>query len=306
MRDVVGAKAKTGQMLRGLVEQQGKKKKEMTDEFQAQVADAEHKMQAELRRKMSKRKRRGGLFGKILSGLAGFIPGIGPILSGLIGGISARKGIKDQQSHARGQIAKAQKYGLDPRFANTFLSSGAQDFKSKKKSMLDDLYAKTDVSSGDLLKATAMGGLSGYGIGKMASGFKAGFGDKMGGNIGKVDIQDISDVYKDTGGRMPIDRLSSKTGVGTTDLLDKIDIENLSDVMKDSTGRASLEKLFSPTGLAADTKGLTLLDRLKGGWQGAKGGFGDFTKLMGEDGKLSPENMQMLLMLLGNSADDIG
>jgi hypothetical protein len=258
MRDVTGAKAQTGQILRGLVEQQGKKKKEMTDEFQKQVAAAERNMQAELRKKMSKSKRRRGLFSKILSGLVGFIPGAGPILAGLIGAASARKGIKDQQSHARGQIAKAQQYGLDPRFANTFLSSGVQDFKSKKESMLDELYAKTDVSSGDLLKATALGGLTGWGLGKMTSGFGKGFKGAS------------AEVAPD------VSQMNPFTEAGKSAISE-------GPIIKDPT----------------------FLDKLKGGWEGAKGGFDDFTGLMGADGKLSPENLTMLLMLLGDSADDI-
>lgn len=272
MRDVSGATAKKNQLLRSLAEQTGKQKKSMTDEFNREMAVAEEKMQEELRKKMSKRKRRSGILGKIASLALGFIPGVGPILAGLLGAHTARKGIKDQQAHARGRIAAARKYGLDPRFAGTFLSEGAQKFGSQKKSMLDDLYAKTDVSSGDLLKATALGGLTGWGIGKMGAGFQSGFAAPS------------AEVATDS---IATDTIAS----GTPGAIGDISAGVLPGKI---TGTAEL--------IAQDP---TFLQKLIGGFKGAKGGFGDFTKLAGKEGALSPENLTMLLMLLGDSADDI-
>tara|TARA_R110002020_G_scaffold204652_2_gene408958 strand:+ start:11134 stop:11970 length:837 start_codon:yes stop_codon:yes gene_type:complete len=249
MREVGGARSKTGQLLRGLTEQSGKQKKAMTDEFNREMATAERKMQEALRKKAKKKK----WYEKLAPALLGLIGGpVGIALGGLVGGGQAIKGIKDQQKHARGQIAKARQYGLDPRYAGTFLSQGAQQFGSQKRSMLDDLYAKTDVDSSKLLTAGLMGGLQGAMGAKMVGGFKSGF-------------------------------------AAPTAATDSITTETIASGAPGAIGDISAGvlpgKITGLTELVAQDP--TFLQKLMGGFKGATGGMTDFQKLfsVGDDGK---------------------
>lgn len=177
MRDVGGAESKSRQLLRGLVEQEGKQKSKMTEEFEKQLSAAQSQMEAAL---AIKHKKKGGALGDLAPALLGLIGGpVGPILAGLVSGAKGITDVQSQQKHEEDKIALARQFGLDPRWGKTFLGSGAREFKGKKQRMLDDLLRKTDVSGKDLLMTGVMKGFEGYGGGKMLQGFKGGLGPKF-------------------------------------------------------------------------------------------------------------------------------
>ena len=143
-----------------------KQKKEMTDEFEQDLTDAQLKQERALQKDKKKNP-----FRTFLKVGSMFLPGIGPILSNAL--LSMEK-LKSESDFAKGQIYKARKYGLDAsKYEGTFLGSGAIKQKKQSDSLLDSLREDAKVSGIDMLGAAAKGAFEGYQMGKIGQSLTA-------------------------------------------------------------------------------------------------------------------------------------
>ena len=143
-----------------------KQKKEMTDEFEQDLTDAQLKQERALQKDKKK-----NAFRTFLKVGSMFLPGIGPILSNAL--LSMEK-LKSESDFAKGQIDKARKYGLDAsKYEGTFLGSGAIKQKKQSDSLLDSLREDAKVSGIDMLGAAAKGAFEGYQMGKIGQSLTA-------------------------------------------------------------------------------------------------------------------------------------
>ena len=143
-----------------------KQKKEMTDEFEQDLTDAQLKQERALQKEKKKNP-----FRTLLKVGSMFLPGIGPVISNAL--LSMEK-LKSESDFAKGQIDKARKYGLDTsKYEGTFLGSGAIKQKKQSDSLLDSLREDAKVSGIDMLGAAAKGAFEGYQMGKIGQSLTA-------------------------------------------------------------------------------------------------------------------------------------
>ena len=141
-------------------------KKEMADEFEQDLTDAQIKQERELQKKKKKNP-----FKTLLKVGSMFLPGIGPVLANAL--LSMEK-LKSESDFAKGQVDKARKYGLDAsKYEGTFLGSGAMKQKKQSDSLLDSLREDAKVSGMDMLGAAAKGAFEGYQMGKIGQSLTA-------------------------------------------------------------------------------------------------------------------------------------
>jgi hypothetical protein len=151
----------------------GIQKKEMTDEFEDKLAEAQKKQEAALAKKRKK-----DPFAKALGIASMFLPGIGPAIAG---GLLGMADVKDQEKFAKGQIAKARQLGLDTDlFEGTFLGKGAKQAQRESDRLLDSLYEQADVSGMDLLTTGIMSGIEGKAMGDLVGNITSAFKPQMG------------------------------------------------------------------------------------------------------------------------------
>ena len=146
----------------------GIQKKEMTDEFEDKLAEAQKKQEAALAKKRKKNP-----LAKALGVASMFLPGFGPAIAGGLLGIAD---VKDQEKFAKGQIAKARQLGLDTDlFEGTFLGRGAKQAQRESDRLLDSLYEKADDSRMDLLTTGIMSGIEGKAMGDLVGNITSSF-----------------------------------------------------------------------------------------------------------------------------------
>ena len=147
----------------------GIQKKEMTDEFEDKLAEAQKKQEAALAKKRKKNP-----LAKALGVASMFLPGFGPAIAG---GLLGMADVKDQEKFAKGQIAKARELGLDTDlFEGTFLGRGAKQAQRESDRLLDSLYEQADVSGMDLLTTGIMSGIEGKAMGDLVGNITSSFG----------------------------------------------------------------------------------------------------------------------------------
>jgi len=157
------------------------KKGQMTQDFRADVREAQEKMAAQLRKKRKKSPLEKAL-GVIAPILTAFNPLAGTILGGLTGAGSAIEDVKA----AKDNIKLAEDMGLDMnKFKSTFLEQGALDKESQFKGILDDARAGIDDDPLNFIKAGLLGAATtrsiGTGLSSIGTGIKSSLVDKAGG-----------------------------------------------------------------------------------------------------------------------------
>ena len=174
---LVRSKTMQDKMRGGLQIHKGK----LTQEFEEELMKAEMDAQRALQEKSKKKKGLGAL-----TSLLGFIPGVGPILSAAVGGISAATGAKESARKQRQMAERAKQFAtsIDPRWQKSFLSGRAAEYKSKAENLYGDILRKAETAedkAGSTLGMLATGvgeGLKQYAtgkaIGKATDTFKAG------------------------------------------------------------------------------------------------------------------------------------
>ena len=151
----------------------GIQKKEMTDEFEDKLAEAQKKQEAALAKKRKKNP-----LAKALGVASMFLPGFGPAIAG---GLLGMADVKDQEKFAKGQIGKARELGLDTDlFEGTFLGRGAKQAQRESDRLLDSLYEQADVSGMDLLTTGIMSGIEGKAMGDLVGNITSAFQPQMG------------------------------------------------------------------------------------------------------------------------------
>jgi hypothetical protein len=142
-------------------------KKQMEKLMMKEVREAEKKAQAALAKKKKKSKW-GGILGGIVSL---FNPIAGAVLSGISSASQAKSGAKHLLSQA--QLAKKHAMNIDPRWQNTFLGQGAEEYLTQAEKGYGDLVSQAQdaqMNFGDLLKTATVSGIGSYATGKALSG----------------------------------------------------------------------------------------------------------------------------------------
>ena len=167
-------------------EKKGKMKKDFQEEYQASQKEQERLLQKRRKKK---------LWEKLLP-VAGMF--LGPLASGIIGGLQGMYTARQDQKFRRGHISGARAAGLQDKWDNTFLGNQAMEIKGESDTMLDELRRKTSLSGLDFTKTGILGGIEGWTSGKLGDGIKEGIkAAKVAPKLKDVDLSEI--VVDDSG-----------------------------------------------------------------------------------------------------------
>ena len=163
---LIAASTKKGAGARALQAKKG----QMTQDFKADVREAQERMAAQLAKKRKK-----SPLEKALGVIAPILTAFNPLAGSILGGLTGAGGAIEDVKAAKDNIKLAESMGLNmDKFKSTFLEQGALDKESLFKTNLDTARASIDDNPLNFIKAVLGSAARAYSIGTGLSSIAAG------------------------------------------------------------------------------------------------------------------------------------
>jgi len=151
------------------------KKGQMTEDYKADVREAQERMAAQLAKKRKK-----SPLEKALGVIAPILTAFNPLAGTILGGLTGAGGAVEDVKAAKDNIKLAESMGLDMnKFKSTFLEQGALDQQSLFKTNLDTARASIDDDPLNFIKAGLVGAGTARAIGTGLSSIGTGIKSSM-------------------------------------------------------------------------------------------------------------------------------